>query len=135
MLMELLNRDPEEECLEKIKLVVCDLDGTLLDANSQLPADFPQVVRDLADRDILFATASGRNWQSQKAVFGACNEQMTFICDNGAFIVHKGRPFFISELKEELWKSIARKCAEYGAECGAVICGVKSAYLLNVIWL
>ena len=56
---------------------------------------------------------------------------MTFIYDNGAFIVHKGRPFFISELKEDLWKSIARKCTEYGSECGAVICGVKSAYLLR----
>lgn len=122
---------PNPDHLRRIKLVVSDLDGTLLNANSQLPADFSQVVRDLADRDILFATASGRNWQSQKAVFTACNEQMTFICDNGAFIVHKGRPFFISELKEDLWKSIARKCAEYGSDCGAVICGVRSAYLLR----
>ena len=122
---------PNPDQLKKIKLVVSDLDGTLLNADSRLPADFSQVVRDLADSDILFATASGRNWQSQKAVFTACNEQMTFICDNGAFIVHKGRPFFISELKEDLWKGIARKCAEYGADCGAVICGVKSAYLLR----
>ena len=131
--MEMLNEKvvPNPDHLKKIKLVVSDLDGTLLNANSQLPVDFSQLVRDLADRDILFATASGRNWRSQREVFAACNEQMTFICDNGAFIMHKGHPFFISELKSDLWKTMARKCDEYGSECGAVICGVKSAYMLR----
>jgi len=132
--METLNHEyavPNPDHLKKIRLVVSDLDGTLLNAESQLPTDFSRLVRELADRDIVFATASGRNWRSQKEVFTACNEQVTFICDNGAFIMHQGRPFFISELKAELWKSIARKCSDYGSECGAVICGVKSAYMLR----
>lgn len=122
---------PHMDHLEKIRLVVSDLDGTLLNEKSQLPAEFPQLVRKLAERDVLFATASGRNWESQRSFFSECANQMAFICDNGAFIMHRGRPFFISELKTELWKAVAQKSAEYGSDCGAVICGVKGTYMIR----
>ena len=122
---------PHASRLEKIKLVVSDLDGTLLDENSRLPSEFSQFVQKLEKKNIQFATASGRNWESQKDLFTAYKEQLTFICDNGAFIMHKGKLFFISELDTELWKNIARKCFDYGPECGAIVCGVKGTYMIQ----
>lgn len=132
--MEILNHEraaPHPDHLKKIRLVVSDLDGTLLNEKSQLPSEFPQLIQKLGEREVLFATASGRNWESQRTFFPECKDQITFICDNGAFIMHKGEPFFISELKTDLWKAVAKKCSAYGPECGAIICGVNGTYMIQ----
>ena len=122
---------PDPDQLKKIRLVVSDMDGTLLNGKSQLPAGFSELIQKLAEKDVMFATASGRNWESQKAFFPDCREQLTFVCDNGAFIMYKGKPFFISELNADLWRAVAQKCSFYGPECGAIVCGVKGTYMIQ----
>ena len=44
-----------------IRLVVADLDGTLLDDEKQLDAGIADVIKELAKREIMFTLASGRN--------------------------------------------------------------------------
>ena len=44
-----------------IRLVVADLDGTLLDDEKQLDAGIVDVIKELAKREIMFTLASGRN--------------------------------------------------------------------------
>lgn len=46
--------------MDTIRLIASDLDATLLDGQSQLPPDFAETVRALAERGIRFAAASGR---------------------------------------------------------------------------
>ena len=46
--------------MDVIRLIASDLDATLLDGQSQLPPDFAETVRALAQRGIRFAAASGR---------------------------------------------------------------------------
>ena len=46
--------------MDVIRLIASDLDATLLDDQSQLPPDFAETVRALAERGIRFAAASGR---------------------------------------------------------------------------
>ena len=46
--------------MDRIRLIASDMDATLLDEHSQLPPDFEQVIRALAQQGILFAAASGR---------------------------------------------------------------------------
>ena len=45
--------------MDRIRLIASDMDATLLDEHSQLPPDFEQVIRALAQQGILFAAASG----------------------------------------------------------------------------
>ena len=45
--------------MDVIRLIASDLDATLLDGQSQLPPDFAETVRALAERGIRFAAASG----------------------------------------------------------------------------
>ena len=97
--------------LRGIRLIVSDLDGTLFNNSLQLPDDLPEIVARLRENGILFATASGRNWGSTRDLV---LDKITFICDNGAFIVQKQEPVFISSLSPGLWKSIVRKCNSYG---------------------
>ena len=43
-----------------IKLVISDLDGTLLDGKSQFPPEFWPLLEQMRQRGVLFAPASGR---------------------------------------------------------------------------
>lgn len=117
--------------LRGIRLIVSDLDGTLFNNSLQLPDDLPEIVARLRENGILFATASGRNWGSQKGFFPGLLDKITFICDNGAFIVQKQEPVFISSLSPGLWKSIVRKCNSYGDKCRAILCGVNGTYVTD----
>ena len=125
-----INRIPGRK-LHGIRLIVSDLDGTLFNSSLQLPAELPKVVARLKENGILFATASGRNWVSQKIFFPGLLDKITFICDNGAFIVQEQEPVFISELSAELWKSVLRKCHSYGDNCRAILCGVNGTYVTD----
>ena len=45
-----------------IKLIMSDMDGTLLDENGQLPAGFGDIIRQLREKGVLFAPCSGRQY-------------------------------------------------------------------------
>lgn len=123
-------RKPKEK-LQGIRLIVSDLDGTLFSSSLQLPETLPEIVTRLREQGILFATASGRNWDSQKVFFPRLLDKITFICDNGAFIVQDQEPVFISGLPSSLWKSILRKCSSHGNKCRAILCGVNGTYITD----
>lgn len=122
---------PLKEKLQDIRLIATDLDGTLLNHSLKLPTSLPRVLERLEDKGIVFATASGRNWATQKKLFPDLPDQISFICDNGAFLVQKQQPVFISELKPALWLDAANKCLLYGDDCRAVLCGVNGTYTLD----
>lgn len=69
-----------------IKLIITDLDGTLLDENGMLPSDFEEVYTDLTKRNILLVPTSGRQYDNLKIVFEKQKENMIFIGENGALI-------------------------------------------------
>lgn len=133
--MRIHETTPAAERLKKIRLIVSDLDGTLLNESKQLPPDFASLISRLSAKGIVFATASGRNWDSQKDFFSTCKEHMAFVCDNGAFLIHQQKPLFISALSPELWRGVVAACTQYGPDCGAVVCGVKGAYTLRATQL
>ena len=47
-----------------IKLILSDMDGTLLDDEAKLPAEFDAMMAKLKDRGVMFAPASGRQYYS-----------------------------------------------------------------------
>ena len=61
-----------------IKLVACDVDGTLLfDYAPALPASTLEVVGRLLDQGIMFVPASGRSYDSLCKLFGPLAPRMT----------------------------------------------------------
>ena len=67
-----------------IRLVVADLDGTLLDDEKQLDAGIVDVIKELAKREIMFTLASGRNIHIMKPYLKELSLQLPFIANNGA---------------------------------------------------
>jgi Cof subfamily protein (haloacid dehalogenase superfamily) len=69
-----------------IKLVVCDLDGTLLNENSEITNETKAIIKKLTDKGIHFAIASGRSVVSVTRFRNELGIKMYFICNNGANI-------------------------------------------------
>ena len=85
-----------------IKIAATDMDGTLLDDEKQLPSNFEDVIDGLARRKIHFVISSGRSFNVLKKQFSKHIEDLTFICDNGAYIVIGGQVVYTSVIKREI---------------------------------
>ncbi len=73
-----------------IKLIATDLDGSLLDDNKQLPADFQAVLSQLKETGIAFAAVTGRNFHATYPALGDSVNTMICVCNNGANIYENG---------------------------------------------
>ena len=72
------------------KLIVSDMDGTLLNDNGELPEQLREVVLRLRSKGIEFAIASGRQYETLKQFFGEMAQELLLIADNGSLVAHKG---------------------------------------------
>lgn len=71
-----------------IKLVVSDMDGTLIDDSEVLGSKALQVAQILKEKKILFSLATGRVESMTEAYAKQLNIQVPYIVCNGATIVH-----------------------------------------------
>lgn len=69
-----------------IRLIACDLDGTLLTPDGTLPEGIFDMIRRLDSRGIRFAAASGRQYGNLYRLFAPAADIMAFLCENGALI-------------------------------------------------
>ena len=76
-----------------IRLVTCDIDGTLLhgEETEVAPAALRQIVR-LREKGILFCPASGRQYASLRRLFAPVQNEIAYICENGAVVFGPGNP-------------------------------------------
>ena len=71
-----------------IKLVVSDIDGTLLpEGTIELKPEFYGAVRKLKEKGILFVAASGRPYASMRRVFAPVADDIIFIAENGSIVM------------------------------------------------
>ena len=113
--------------MDRIRLIASDLDATLLDENSRLPAGFADTVRTLTQKGIRFAAASGRPLYTLERMFGDLLDRIVLIGDNGGAVRWKGESLFVSEMAPEGWRELARACRAAGHI--AVLCGLERAYV------
>ena len=74
-----------------IKLIASDMDGTLLDENSQVPPETYDLIRGLHDAGIHFAASSGRRLDTLHEFFAPVVDVMDFVASNGAQVMVGGR--------------------------------------------
>lgn len=113
-----------------IKLIASDLDGTLLQNGAQAltPRTVPLILR-LAECGIIFAAASGRQYPNLVRLFGAAAAKMAFLCENGAFVVYRGRTVEKSKMDPQ---NTAALIADILAQddCEVLISGESTSYIL-----
>lgn len=112
-----------------IRLIVTDLDGTLLDDEKKLPPDFFEVLAELNARGIAFAVASGRSYLAAGAIFGAAAKEMNFLCDNGAFLVERGENTFRSVISRAQIEEMDAAVLKLGDRVRAILCGADGSWM------
>ncbi len=97
-----------------IKLVVSDIDGTLLpEGTDHINPDIYQAIRDLKDRGILFVAASGRQYGSMRHVFEPVAKDILFIAENGSVIMQNDRNLYSNFIDPELAQRLVRHLRTY----------------------
>lgn len=84
-----------------IKLIVSDMDGTLLNDEKKIAPGFYDLLPRLKERGIRFVVASGRQYPSLKQDFAEHIQDVTVIAENGAFVVDKGRELYFRGMDQE----------------------------------
>ena len=74
-----------------IRLVASDIDGTLLQGGARALSDelfrpYPGV----EEARILFCAASGRQYRSMRALFAQAEDDIAYLCENGAIVYQGG---------------------------------------------
>jgi Cof subfamily protein (haloacid dehalogenase superfamily) len=118
--------------LPEIKLIACDLDGTLLDDAHAIHDDFWPLIDQLYAKGIIFCPASGRQYQNLLEQFRRVADEMIFIAENGAYVMRAGVELSSDCLTQRQTHDLvrtARGLTGLGANAGTVLCGKRSAYV------
>ncbi len=115
-----------------IRLIVADMDGTLLDDRKQLHEQFWPLMQQLQRRGILFSPASGRQYYTLLREFADIADDMVFIAENGSLVMRAGHEVSSDCLTRSDALALVltlRAAAEQGVDGGVVVCGKQSAYI------
>jgi Cof subfamily protein (haloacid dehalogenase superfamily) len=115
-----------------VRLVVTDMDGTLLGEDGAVPDAFWPLVEEMRERGVVFAPASGRQYATLRRTFEPVLDGLVVIAENGAFVVRDGAELSSTTLDVALAGELVRhlrSLAADGLDLGVVWCGRDSAYV------
>ena len=111
-----------------IKLVVTDMDGTLLDDNHEIHESFWDTLKELKRKNIQFCVASGRQYYNLLEKFKGHEEDLIFIAENGTIVMKNHEELFSKSLEKDGIEELVKIAREL-PEVFTVLCGKKSAYI------
>lgn len=111
-----------------IKLVITDMDGTLLNDRHEIHPDFWEIEEKLLDKNILVAVASGRQYYNLIEQFDRLKDRMIFFAENGSYVVHKGKELYTDTMDRQQ-ANIFIEEGRKAKDCNLVLCGIESAYV------
>lgn len=114
----------------EIKLVLCDLDGTLLNSQKEIPIQFHEVFEKLQEHGIALGTATGRPFTNMKVKFNETSKQMSCVCENGGCVAFNGNIIHTEDIPKDICEKVVTKTRELG-NCSAVLCALNATYIEN----
>ncbi len=115
-----------------IKAIAVDMDGTFLDAQGNYQrARFEEIYQKLLQRKIKFIVASGNQYYQLKSFFPGKDDTITYVAENGAIIGDQTGIQSVAQFSNELIASLIDYLLASEDELEFVLCGVKSAYVLQ----
>lgn len=95
---------------QMVKLIVTDMDNTLLPGDKVLPREIFPLLRRLTKRGIVFAVGSARNYNNLSRIFAEVEAPVGYICDNGACVEYGGRVLAKEALRPEQIRRVLAFC-------------------------
>ncbi|ADV49866.1 Cof-type HAD-IIB family hydrolase [Cellulophaga sp. E16_2] len=114
--------------LSQIKMVVTDMDGTLLNSNHQVSDKFYQLYEELKKRDIKFVAASGRQYHSIIDKLAPIKNEIIVISENGGFAMQHGKEILVTPLPNKTKNEII-SLLNGVKNIHLVLCGKNCAYI------
>ncbi|MGB8021028.1 MAG: HAD family hydrolase [Candidatus Nanopelagicales bacterium] len=115
-----------------IRLIACDMDGTLLDDDDAVHDDFWPMIDKLHERGITFCPASGRQYFNLRERFEPIADEVIFIAENGTFVVREGKELSSDCLDPLVARELIRLSRIVNSDfayIGVVLCGKGAAYV------
>ncbi|MSS45445.1 HAD family hydrolase [Cutibacterium sp. WCA-380-WT-3A] len=117
---------------DDLRLVVSDMDGTLLDGDGNIPSQLWPLLDTMKDRGIAFVPASGRQFTTLSTMFQSHLQGMPIIAENGTYVVRDGVDISSSVIDSELARRVivgVRHLRDDGHNVGLVVATKSIAYL------
>ena len=114
-----------------IKLILTDMDGTLLDSAGQLPEGFDEMIATLQKRGVLFGAASGRQYFSLIESFAKYKDEFLFVAENGTNVRYQGKQVFSCPMARDVALQILNEVSAADPGIFCVYCGLEDAYVLR----
>lgn len=116
-----------------VKLIAVDMDGTFL--NSQMNYDrerFQNQYMKMKELGIRLVVASGNQYYQLKSFFGEIQDEISYVAENGAFIVDQGEEVFAVDIPKSDVLLILDELINH-EKLLVVLCGKESAYVLESV--
>ena len=100
------NPTPFPAPADDLRLVISDMDGTLLDGDGNIPSQLWPLLETMRDRAIAFVPASGRQCTTLSTMFGSHVQGMPIIAENGTYVVRDGIDISSSTIDPNLTREV-----------------------------
>lgn len=116
--------------LSKVKMIVTDMDGTLLNPDHEVSDLFFEQFEVLKANNIRFVAASGRQYHSILDKLKSIKEHITIVAENGAYVVENETELYVNAMSnDEVLKLI--NISQQIPDTHIILCGKKKAYFLK----
>ncbi len=112
-----------------IKLIASDVDGTLVkDSSTEIYPEIIPVIRDLREKGVIFAIASGRQYNSIANMFREIKDDLIFIAENGAHIRCRDTDMSVIKMNRPDAEELIRDLRKY-KDCDFVVSAPGISYM------
>lgn len=102
--------------MSRIKLIISDLDGTLLDDQKQIPEENLRTLTEAMERGVFVTLATGRNFHSARPYVEQLDLDVPIILQNGAFVYRWSKNEILREVPLEADEAlkVVKAARKYG---------------------
>lgn len=113
-----------------VKLIVTDMDGTLLNSKHEVSALFFEQFEQLKKRNIQFVAASGRQYHSIAHKLASIKKDIIIVAENGAYVKQDNKELYVNSFEKNEVLNLVNTVQQI-PEVTMVLAGKKKAYFLN----
>ena len=116
--------------LSNVKLVVTDMDGTLLNSKGEVSKRFLDLYRELSSLGVHFIAASGRQYFSISSKLENIKNEITIIAENGGLIIENENELHVKSIAPNAIDIFVKELRKINGVY-TILCGINSAYVEN----
>jgi hypothetical protein len=114
--------------LSKVKLVVTDMDGTLLNSKGLVSEKFLPIYEQLKKHKVHFVAASGRQYHSITGKLESIKNEITIVAENGGFAKQGDKELLITSFESKKIETLIPLLRNIKGTF-TVLCGKNAAYI------